>query len=77
MKNDQRDDAITWLTSLPERDGISAREIAEAYVGGVPLSGALGSFSSSATSSMPAAECVDPCPTYEFIVSAVQDLSQM
>ncbi len=33
--NDQRDDAVSWLTSLPEGADASARDIAKAYVGGV------------------------------------------
>ncbi|HYB40049.1 MAG TPA: STAS/SEC14 domain-containing protein [Mycobacterium sp.] len=40
--NDERDDAVAWLTSLPERADVSARDMAKAYVGGV--SGALGSL---------------------------------
>jgi hypothetical protein len=40
--NDERDDAVAWLTSLPEGADVSARDIAKAYVGGV--SAALGSL---------------------------------
>lgn len=40
--NDERDDAIAWLTSLPEGADVSARHMAKAYIGGV--GGALGSL---------------------------------
>lgn len=33
--NDERDDALTWLTSLPEGVDVSARDMAKAYLGGV------------------------------------------
>ncbi len=33
--NDQRDDAIAWLTALPQGADTSARDIVKAYVGGV------------------------------------------
>lgn len=32
--NDERDGAVAWLTSLPGGADVSAREIAEAYIGG-------------------------------------------
>ena len=40
--NGERDDAVAWLTSLPDGADVSARDIAKAYVGGV--GGALGSL---------------------------------
>ncbi len=33
--NDERDDAVAWLTSLPECGELSAHEMAKAYIGGV------------------------------------------
>jgi SpoIIAA-like len=33
--NHERDDAVTWLTSLPEGADVSARDMAKAYIGGV------------------------------------------
>lgn len=33
--NDERDDAVAWLTSLPERADVSAHNMAKAYIGGV------------------------------------------
>jgi hypothetical protein len=33
--NDERDDAVAWLTSLPECADVSAYDIAKAYIGGV------------------------------------------
>ena len=33
--NDERDDAVEWLTSLPEGADVSARDMATAYIGGV------------------------------------------
>lgn len=33
--NDERDDAVAWLASLPKRADVSARDIAKAYLGGV------------------------------------------
>ncbi|OBK95041.1 hypothetical protein A5646_26310 [Mycobacterium sp. 1245499.0] len=33
--NDERDDAVAWLASLPECPGVSGRDMAKAYVGGV------------------------------------------
>jgi hypothetical protein len=35
FRNDERDDAVAWLASLPERADVSARDMAKAYVGGV------------------------------------------
>jgi hypothetical protein len=35
FRNDERDGAVAWLASLPERADVSARDIAKAYVGGV------------------------------------------
>ena len=32
--NDERDDAVAWLTSLPKCADVSAREMAKAYIGG-------------------------------------------
>jgi stage II sporulation SpoAA-like protein len=40
--NDERDGAVSWLTSLPEGADVSARDMAKAYIGGV--GGALGSL---------------------------------
>ena len=40
--NDERDDAVAWLTSLPKSAEVSARDMAKAYIGGV--GGALGSL---------------------------------
>lgn len=40
--NDERDDAVAWLTSLPRNAEVAARDIAKAYIGGV--GGALGSL---------------------------------
>jgi hypothetical protein len=40
--NDERDDAVAWLTSLPEGTDVSARGMAKAYIGGVGA--ALGSL---------------------------------
>ena len=40
--NDERDDAVAWLTSLPEGASVSARDMAKAYIGGVGA--ALGSL---------------------------------
>ena len=40
--NDERDDALAWLTSLPEGADVSVREMAKAYIGGVGA--ALGSL---------------------------------
>jgi SpoIIAA-like len=40
--NDERDEALVWLTSLPEGADVSARDMAEAYIGGVGA--ALGSL---------------------------------
>jgi SpoIIAA-like len=40
--NDERDDAVAWLTSLPEGADVPARDMAKAYIGGV--SAALGSL---------------------------------
>ena len=37
--NDERDDAVAWLTSLPEGADVSARDMAKAYVGGGAASG--------------------------------------
>jgi hypothetical protein len=43
--NDERDDAIAWLTSLPESADVSALEMAKAYIGGVGAAlGSLGKF---------------------------------
>jgi len=39
--NDERDDAVAWLTSLPEGARVSACDLAQAYIGGVAA--ALGS----------------------------------
>jgi hypothetical protein len=33
--NDERDDAVAWLTSLPECADVSAHDIAKAYIGGI------------------------------------------
>lgn len=33
--NDERDDAVAWLGSLPQRADVSARDLAIAYIGGV------------------------------------------
>jgi SpoIIAA-like len=33
--NDERDEAVAWLTSLPEGAEVSARDMAKAYIGGV------------------------------------------
>jgi hypothetical protein len=33
--NDERDDGIAWLTSLPEGVDVSARDMAKAYIGGI------------------------------------------
>lgn len=33
--NDERDAAVAWLASLPERPGVSALDMAKAYAGGV------------------------------------------
>ncbi|OBB82256.1 hypothetical protein A5760_15105 [Mycobacterium colombiense] len=33
--NDERDDAVAWLASLSECPGVSGRDMAKAYVGGV------------------------------------------
>jgi SpoIIAA-like len=33
--NDERDDAVAWLTSLPEGGDVSALDMAKAYIGGV------------------------------------------
>ncbi len=33
--NDQRDDAVTWLASVPHCGDVSARDMAKAYIGGV------------------------------------------
>ncbi|HZE15540.1 MAG TPA: STAS/SEC14 domain-containing protein, partial [Mycobacterium sp.] len=41
--NDERDDAVAWLTSLPEGADVSAPDMAKAYVGEV--SAGLGSLS--------------------------------
>lgn len=35
FRNDERDDAVAWLASLAECPGVSARDLAKAYVGGV------------------------------------------
>lgn len=35
FSNGQRDEAIAWLRSLPERTGVSRRELALAYLGGL------------------------------------------
>jgi len=40
--NEERDDAVAWLTSLPDGAEVSVREIAKAYIGGVGA--ALGSL---------------------------------
>ena len=40
--NDQRDDAVVWLSSLPQGADVSARDMAKAYIGGVGA--ALGSL---------------------------------
>jgi hypothetical protein len=40
--NDERDDAVAWLTSLPHGADVSTRDIAKAYIGGVGA--ALGSL---------------------------------
>lgn len=40
--NDERANAVAWLNSLPEGADVSAREMAEAYIGGVGA--ALGSL---------------------------------
>lgn len=40
--NDERDDAIAWLTSLPEGADVSVRDMAKAFIGGV--GGPLGSL---------------------------------
>jgi len=40
--NDERDDAVAWLTSLPDGADVSARDMAKAYIGGVGA--ALGSL---------------------------------
>lgn len=40
--NDERDDAVAWLTSLPKSAEVSARDMAKAYIGGVGA--ALGSL---------------------------------
>jgi hypothetical protein len=34
-RNDERDDAVAWLASLSECPGVSGRDMAKAYVGGV------------------------------------------
>lgn len=46
--SDEREDAIAWLTSLPEGAGVSGWEMAKAYVGGVGA--ALGSIGELAVS---------------------------
>jgi hypothetical protein len=33
--NDERDEAVAWLTSLPEGADVSAHDVAKAYIGGV------------------------------------------
>src|SRR5690348_10797481 len=33
--NDQRDDAVPWLASVPHCGDVSARDMAKAYIGGV------------------------------------------
>jgi len=33
--NDERDDAVAWLTSLPKGAEVSARDMAKAFIGGV------------------------------------------
>ncbi len=40
--NDERDEAVAWLTALPEGADVSARDMAKAYIGGVGA--ALGSL---------------------------------
>lgn len=40
--NQERDDAVAWLTSLPEGADVSARDMVKAYIGG--MGGALGSL---------------------------------
>jgi hypothetical protein len=40
--NDERDDAVAWLTSLPKSAEVSARDTAKAFIGG--LGAALGSL---------------------------------
>jgi SpoIIAA-like len=40
--NEKRDDAVAWLTSLTDGAGVSARDMAKAYIGGVGA--ALGSL---------------------------------
>lgn len=35
FRDGERDDAVAWLASLPERADVSARDMAKAYVGGV------------------------------------------
>jgi hypothetical protein len=40
--NDQRDDAVAWLTSLPKGAEVSTRDMAKAFIGGVGA--ALGSL---------------------------------
>ena len=40
--NDERDDAVAWLTSLPHGADVSSRDMAKAYIGGVGA--ALGSL---------------------------------
>jgi hypothetical protein len=40
--SDERDDAVAWLSSLPDGPDVSARDMAKAYIGGVGA--ALGSL---------------------------------
>jgi hypothetical protein len=47
--NDERDDAVAWLTSLPEGTDVSAGDMAKSYIGGVGAAlGSLGELAFSA-----------------------------